>query len=135
MTSRLLICIGAAIAAFSATLALAQPPPTPQESAKEMVRLIRAGNGYARLITKALRWKEPVSDNCRSLKERLEAPGIPIPDVVGDGSTDYILGIQRAEENMLNYLADFSQLIWSALRIDCIALPAPLPPPPPPPGP
>lgn len=90
---------------------------------------IKAGNFFRRQIASSLSWRPSLSANCNSLRHRIEtvAADQPLidPVLLSDSAIAEIDAQQRAEENSLALLAVFSELIYEAIRGDCLMAPGP----------
>ncbi len=89
--------------------------------------VINAGNFYRRQIVSSLSWRPSLSANCNSLRHRIVqvATDQPLidPVLLPDSAIARIDAQQRAEENSLALLAMFSELIYEAIRGDCLMAP------------
>ena len=114
---------------FSA-LAIAQTDVQTTPTIESTARLRGQGDGYVRLIVRALIWKAPATKVCTEMRAIVESMAEPPPggdQLIKPSDPKLLLKFsQQSEEDELRRLALFSNRIYDLIGQGCLAVPPPI---------
>jgi hypothetical protein len=113
---------------FSA-LAIAQTDAQTTPTIESTARLRGQGDGYVRLIVRALIWKAPATKVCSEMRAVIESMAEPTPiqeQLIKAMDPKLLLKYaQQSEEDEMRRLALFSNRIYDLIGQGCLAVPPP----------
>jgi hypothetical protein len=123
-----LVRLAPLLTVFSA-LAIAQTDTETTPTIEGIARLRGQGEGYIRLIVRALIWKAPATKVCTEMRAMVESMAEPPPGgdkLIKPPDPRFLLEFaQQSEEDEMRRLARFSSSIYDSIRQGCLAVPPP----------